>query len=418
MKKILVVDDSKTVLGLLKEEFSHYDDVEVFFVKNYEEASALIQRYHEEIEVALLDIHLPDAPNGEIISFANMHNIPTIVLTGTINKEIRATIQKNDIISYIVKDKPSSINLAVKTVRMVLKNSDRTVLIIHDSPSIRAMLSGILNKMNLNVLEVTDAEEALNILKNNKQNISLVITGNGMSGLSGLDLTIKIREMYHKDELGIIAISAASDKDVIDDFLTFGANDFMSKPFTSSEVISRVNSNLELIDLFAQITYMANRDFMTGVYNRRYFFESGNRIFLKAKRKALPVAVAMLDIDKFKNINDMYGHSIGDLAIKEVNKILEKNLRSTDLIARFGGEEFCILLDEITVEDLQKRFEQIRNDFETNILVISGRNIKYTVSFGIAYGMLDSLEEMIKLSDEALYFSKKNGRNQVTLQNA
>jgi len=163
---------------------------------------------------------------------------------------------------------------------------------------------------------------------------------------------------------------------------------------------------------------MANKDFMTGAYNRRYFFDAGEAIFLKAKRKEKAVAVTMIDIDNFKNINDTYGHDIGDLAIKEIKRVLDKNLRASDLMARFGGEEFCIILEEISEEDVKKLFEKIRKEFEANVIDVDEVEIKYTVSFGIAYGLLGSLEEMVILSDNALYESKESGRNRVTLRHA
>lgn len=124
----------------------------------------------------------------------------------------------------------------------------------------------------------------------------------------------------------------------------------------------------------------------------------------------------MIDIDKFKNINDTYGHDVGDEAIKEIKTILDANLRSSDLMARFGGEEFCILLEDITIENTEILFEKIRKCFEDNVISTHGIEIKYTISTGIYYGLSDSLEEMIKLSDEALYLAKESGRNRVEIK--
>ncbi|ADN09372.1 sensor domain-containing diguanylate cyclase [Sulfurimonas autotrophica] len=157
------------------------------------------------------------------------------------------------------------------------------------------------------------------------------------------------------------------------------------------------------------------KDYMTGAYNRRYFFEVARALFSRAKRKNTKLAVIMIDIDNFKAINDTYGHDIGDLAIIEVRKVLERNLRKYDLFARFGGEEFCALLDDISKEDVEKLFEKIRKDFENNRITSGDMTIGYTVSFGIAYGMMSSLEKFIKVADEALYTSKQNGKNQVTI---
>jgi len=121
----------------------------------------------------------------------------------------------------------------------------------------------------------------------------------------------------------------------------------------------------------------------------------------------------MFDIDKFKNINDTYGHDIGDIAIKEVAHILSSHLRESDLIARFGGEEFCVLLQDISKDDVIKLFTKIRKVFEDNIIQIDDLSISYTVSIGLCYGLEKTLEDMIKVADNGLYYCKNNGRNQI-----
>ena len=299
MKKILVVEDSSTVLTMLKKEFAKHENIEVFYAQSYEDATKIVNK-NPDIKTALLDINLPDAPNGEIVALANLHTIPTVVLTGTLDKNIRNIIQKKDIAGYIIKDKPSSINIAVKNIMSILNSYDTTVMIVEDSLTYRHILKTMLAKTNVMIIEAKDGQEALEIFKTTKAKISLVITDYEMPIMDGLDLTIKLREMYGKDELSIIAISSSGDKSLIDDFLTFGANDFITKPFSLSEVRLRTMLNIESINLFEKISNMANRDFLTGSYNRRYFFESANAKFAKAKRNSSALALATIDIDKFK----------------------------------------------------------------------------------------------------------------------
>ena len=416
MKRILVVEDSKTARAQIQNEFSLYCEAEIIYAKTYKDAMKKIRKFHGKFHAALLDLNLPDAPNGEVVSLANAHHIPSVVLTGNMNLEVKRNIQKKDILAYILKDTNKSIKLAVKFLQRALRNYDTNVLIVDDSKLYRQILSNLLKEMNINVFEAEDGLEALEFLKTSKDKISLVLTDFEMPKMNGLELTIKIREIFDKNELGIIALSTVDDTNIISDFLRFGANDFINKPFNKNEISIRINSNLEILDLFTQISDMANKDFLTAAYNRRYFYDSGEAIFLKAKRKKEPIAVAMLDIDNFKYINDTYGHNIGDIAIKEVKNVLDKNLRASDLLARFGGEEFCIVLEDITQENVLNLFEKIRVEFEKNIIVINDINIQYTVSFGIAFGLAKSLEEMVRLSDNALYDSKHNGRNQITLQ--
>lgn len=154
---------------------------------------------------------------------------------------------------------------------------------------------------------------------------------------------------------------------------------------------------------------------MTGSFNRRYFFEATEAILAKNKRKDQALAVATLDIDFFKKVNDTYGHDVGDLAIQEIAIILDKTLRKSDLSARFGGEEYCILLEDISREDTQALFEKVRAAFEVNEITTGEITLKYTVSLGIAYGKSTDINALIKVSDDALYEAKDTGRNKVVI---
>lgn len=169
--------------------------------------------------------------------------------------------------------------------------------------------------------------------------------------------------------------------------------------------------NIKLADAKAKFEKQAMYDSLTNIHNRRYFFTSGEAIFLKTVRKKLPVAVCMMDIDNFKIINDTYGHTVGDEVIINVTETINRHLRKSDLFARYGGEEFCVLLEDISKEHVVELFEKIRTELEKNNLT---HKVKFTLSFGIAYGEFDSLQEAITLADTALYKSKENGKNQVS----
>ena len=174
----------------------------------------------------------------------------------------------------------------------------------------------------------------------------------------------------------------------------------------------RINKELEILK--EKYKGEANHDYMTQAYNRRYFFDSAKAILLKTQRKKAPIAVAMCDIDDFKIINDTYGHDIGDEVIIEVKKKLYSNLRASDLVARFGGEEFCILLEDVTQKDAENLFQNICAEFDSSTFSSNGVSFSYTLSIGLAYGNPKTLTEIIKLSDIALYNSKENGKNMLT----
>ncbi len=413
MKNILIADDNHLILDMLEMVLKkELNNINILKATSYKEALKHILNQQANIHVAIIDRDFPDAVDGAVVDMALNKKIPTIVLSG--NYETEQMIKK-DIIDYIKKDGKIGIYTAVKTAKRILENYNTTVLIVDDSITQVEILKEILGKLKLNILTADNGEDALNIIESHNNKISLVLTDYNMDKIDGMQLVLKLRETYAKDELGIIVLSASDSLNIPIQFLRIGANDYITKPYNEIEVTTRVNSNLEILELFEKTKDLANKDFLTGLYNRRFFFEVGNKVFEKAKRKNSNIAVAMCDIDKFKSINDTYGHDVGDIAICEVARILSQNLRQSDLLARFGGEEFCILLENISVEEVQIVFEKIRKKFESNTLEVGNTSLTFTISIGVCCSLEHSLETMIKIADEGLYFCKNNGRNQVKI---
>ncbi len=221
-----------------------------------------------------------------------------------------------------------------------------------------------------------------------------------------------------------IANSLASPGDVQDTYIsrTFYIKDLPIKKrfrikarlvvFGGEELaIVAVDDVTELEEERRKVQEMANRDYLTGLYNRRYFSEVGESFFQNAKRGSLRLAVAMIDIDHFKRINDTYGHAAGDAVLKGLARILERNLRKADVLSRFGGEEFCVLLNCKDGEDAYAVLDKIRLLVEREEFDANGRRVSATISAGITNRLGESLEKMINQADEMLYKAKNAGRN-------
>ncbi len=415
-RTILIVDESEFVLDLLESKLKkNFDNPTIFKATSYKDSVKHILNKKTHIDVAIINLVLPDVKDGIVIDFALKKDIPVLVLVDKEDEEINSFLVDKDIVDFIVKDENLDCSYAIAGISRILKNYDTNVLVVDDSPLQLVMAVKLLKKLKLNITTARDGKEALDILHSSEEKFSLVLTDYNMPVMDGMKLTKEIRKDYDKDKLGVIVLSANDQPEVPTKFIKLGANDFLNKPYSQIEVTTRINSNLEILELFEKTRDMANKDFMTGAFNRRYFFDSGQAIFGKARRDKKNLVVAMLDIDKFKNINDTYGHDVGDVAICEVANILNENLRDSDLMARFGGEEFCVLLENITLEDTEKLFEKIRDRFEKNIIKVGDLEIKYTISIGICYGLEDDLEAMIKKSDDGLYHCKNNGRNQIAI---
>jgi len=160
---------------------------------------------------------------------------------------------------------------------------------------------------------------------------------------------------------------------------------------------------------------LAQKDELTGLKNRRAFFEQGTRIIEQSKRFRHPISVIMMDIDHFKMINDDYGHSIGDKVLRAVAEPLQRVVREIDIVARMGGEEFAIILPETGLEEASNLAERLRSEIEDLVVTNDGHQIKITASFGVV-ACKDgdgNIEVLLTDADNALYVAKKNGRNQI-----
>lgn len=410
--KVLIIDDSISVCNTLKSFIENDLEIDVFIAKSLKDSANLLLQQKGKIDVILADLGLPDAPNGEIVDFLSKFKIPIVILTGSNNIDIEEKFRDKNIVDYIIKDGLSALTYASSIVKRIIHNKDVKILVVDDSKSFVNKTIDLLNRYKIIGLCAYDGEEAYKILKENSD-IKIVLTDYLMPKMDGLELTKKIRRDYSKDELSIIVTSNDTSKKIPAKFLKYGANDFLYKGFSNEEFFARINSNIEVLELFDEIKNKANKDYLTGLYNRRYLFDVGNKIYEDCKLNGKIFAIAIIDVDNFKNINDIYGHDIGDIALKEVSKILNEEILSNALISRLGGEEFCICFYNRTEKQIDELLENIRERFENNIIVYDNKEINYTISIGYSFDFGKNMDNMINNADRYLYFAKNEGRNRV-----
>lgn len=415
MERILIVEDNKTLAKLIAKKLQSATEFEVDVVFNMAEAKLFLQKY--TYFVALLDINLPDAPNGEIIDYVLSKGQHVIVLSGNIDKEFRKKVLQKNIIDYVNKSGIEDINYIIQTIQRLQNNKNHKILVVDDSVVVRKMMSTLLENLFYTVYTVAHGEEALGMLKTHPD-ISLMITDYNMPVMNGLELVKETRKIFTKNDLCIIAISVHDDEEMNALFLKQGANDFIKKPFSKEEFSCRINNSIEALENLQTITNHANRDYLTGLYNRRYFFEHLPAYIHEAGQNAEPLALAIIDIDHFKKINDSYGHDIGDKVIVTLADILRSGTNHKDILARFGGEEFCLVLKNRNKTSALTILERLRNEVENlEIPCKNNKIITITISIGLAlYNEEEGLEESIHQADMMLYKAKQEGRNRIVCE--
>ncbi len=413
MEKILIVEDNRTLAKLIAKKIKETLKFEVNIAYDLKEAKLFIKAY--KYFLVLLDLNLPDAPNGEVVDYALSKKQHVIVLSGNIDKEFRKSILKKGIIDYVTKGGIQDIAYTIGAIDRLDKNRVHKVLIVDDSMVVRQHIKALLKNLFFTTIAVAHGEEALKML-NLHSDISLVITDYNMPVMDGLTLTYEIRKNYKKNALSIIALSSNEDSEINALFLKHGANDYISKPFSKEEFSCRINNTIEALENLNLVTNHANRDYLTGLYNRRYFFSHMDEYIEEIFHNSEKYAVAMIDIDHFKKVNDTYGHEVGDRAITHLSEILTSATNYRDMVARFGGEEFCIVLKNVNkysaFDILQRLREEVYNSY---ILSDNNEEVRFSVSIGIAVSNEESLQDNIAQADMMLYKAKNEGRNRVIM---
>lgn len=418
MKYILSVEDSRLFANSIKKSIDeNIEDTIVITARTMAEAKELLDAKTYDFYLALLDMNLPDAPNGEILDIVIAHEIPIFVFSSMMEAKLHKKVFSKPVVDYVLKGNTTSIIDLVKMVDRYVKNATTKILYVDDSKTALRFISNLLKRYNFDVLTASSGSEALEILENNLD-ISLLLTDFIMPKMDGVELTKEIRRTYPERNLAIIGLSAENEQNISARFLKSGGNDFLHKNFKREEFFCRIHQNINLVEHINELHDLASSDFLTGLPNRRTFFTMGETLQENAVRQDMNAVVAMMDIDFFKKVNDTWGHNAGDNVLKAVSTRLSNRCRTSDLIARVGGEEFAFIGIDMNVEQAHKALNEFRKAVE-DITVMEGNDkIQPTISIGFAH--LDFSEnfgkefnELIQLADEALYQAKENGRNRV-----
>jgi diguanylate cyclase (GGDEF)-like protein len=285
----------------------------------------------------------------------------------------------------------------------------RKILAIDDSSMDLFLLKKHLCKMGFEVLLADNAPKGIDVALNEQPDIILLDAM--MPGINGFEVCKKLKANSETSSIPIIFISGNDRPCDKATGLNAGAVDYIAKPFDPSELKARIESVLRSIILEEKIMLLANTDELTGLDNRRHLFDILEREMFSARIKGRSLCMLMLDIDHFKNVNDTYGHLVGDIILRQMGKILKENIYPLDVAGRYGGEEFVILMPETSYSTALKAAERLLKIIDESYWDIGGKRISITVSIGIASIESSDSHELIRRADEALYKAKENGRN-------
>ncbi len=302
------------------------------------------------------------------------------------------------------------------------------ILVVDDHPDNVEIIDARLSSRGYNIETASNGEEALEMVRANPPH--LILLDVMMPLMDGFEVSRRIKRDESLPYIPIILVTARGETEDKVEGLDAGADDYLTKPINFPELEARVRSmlrikklqdeldgkNRELAEANEQLKQLSITDGLTGLFNHRHVHELLHEEHQRSKRTGDHMAVVMLDLDRFKQLNDTYGHPTGDIVLKETARILREGAREIDMIGRYGGEEFIAILPDADEEAAMLFAERVRKEVADHHFRDGDTEIQMTVSAGVASARgaeLAQPDELIKRADLALYEAKGSGRNRV-----
>jgi len=298
------------------------------------------------------------------------------------------------------------------------------VLVADDEPVSRRLLQSMLVKWGYDVLAASDGDQAWEILHGD-QAPRLALLDWMMPGRKGIEICRAVRSRVSQPYVYILLLTARKDKIDLIEGLESGADDYLTKPYFAQELRARLRVGERILELEDHLVaareamhFRATHDPLTGLWNRTAILDSLNRELPRAHREGRPLGILLADLDHFKKINDTYGHLAGDEVLREAARRMLSAVRSYDLVGRYGGEEFLLLLSGCDAASIFDRAEHLRRAIASEPVKAVEGSLEVTISVGAVTSAglreLDA-DAFLRAADQALYRAKNAGRNQVEI---
>lgn len=294
------------------------------------------------------------------------------------------------------------------------------IVVADDSPLYRNLVEGAFSGEEYTILFAKNGQEATALISDHEP--AVVITDWEMPGVTGLELCRQIRRDKHLYTY-VILLTSNTKKEQIIEGLDAGADDYLTKPFDPGELLARIAVGRRVAMLHRELQAknklleeLALTDALTGLPNRRAVEYWAERELSGAVRHGFPLWVVMADLDRFKTVNDTFGHEAGDAVLREFSAILKANTRASNICGRIGGEEFVLVLAHVDRPGVQTAIERIRQQLGRHLFAFGTATINVTASFGIAGlegNQTREFDHMLRKADAALYEAKRRGRNRI-----
>lgn len=413
--KIALVDDDRSVALALKELLSSFG-FEAEYFDSIEACKAAIRSQH--FDLVLLDVVMPNTSEAQVFEFASeclMKGLKVIPMSSRDDLNTRLTAVRTGVHDYALK--PVNINTLIskirRTFRMDIERPFKIVL-LDDQPNIGEYFTQVAIQQGFELNAFSDAKEFVENLNVSIPDIFLLDIN--MPDISGLEVAKILRHEARFEYVPIVFLSADHSLETKLKVLEAGGEDVISKSDSPEHIFAQIECRMMRGQ---HVRSMAVKDGLTGLLNHAQLMEALSNCQRMASRLESTFAVAMIDLDNFKHINDTYGHSIGDNVLVGLSQLMRRRIRQSDITGRYGGEEFMLVFQDVKDEQaIIDKLNSLREAFHSIRFEAGDSTIQATFSCGVSFSVPNaSIGSLVKQADKAMYDAKTAGKNQVCRHN-
>lgn len=408
--RIAIIDDQPAVGQYIcqsLEDFvlnvDYYDSIDAF----------LIREKADPVDLIVLDVVMPDVTQEEVFEFATdmiKDGVKVISCSATFTFETRLLAVRANVSDYIVK--PVNTYVLVEKIAKTLQLQRKKryhVVIVDDQEVMGEFYKTILEETGCIVTFFSNAKDLFMVLDDIDPDMFLLDLI--MPEVDGLEVARMIRQEHKFDFAPILFITGEDSIQGRLAAIDAGADDVILKSSSTQAITQQVSTRL---DRASEVKAFVSRDPLTGVLNHGQIVEKANQTLRNSKKNKVQSAIAVIDADHFKQVNDKYGHLSGDKVLTSLGQLLSNSIKDTDFVGRYGGEEFVIVFHQCNLKEAAKRIQTIKNIFAKMRFQSSSGEFSVTFSGGVCnLSDYDNIQESLSMADKALYKAKENGRNKV-----
>lgn len=411
---IFVVEDDVEAAQELALQLRYYGyEVEVF--NHLDKFHAAVQ--HKPHAIILMDVEFPEDEMGGIQIMEEIQQdliCPARVIFISVHDDMafRLGAVRSGSVAYLTK--PINSTELIDQLDLITASQIQEpfrVLIVDDSPMVLAYHTAILEQAEMTVKAVSEPMQLLEMLSD--FNPDLILMDLYMPGCNGIELAKVIRQMDGFLSTPIVYLSTENDFNTQPEAMNLRGDDFLVKPIDPTHLVSAITSR---VTRARSLRSLMIHDGLTGLLNHTAIKEELAREVVRSSRLNTPLSLAMVDIDFFKKVNDTYGHAAGDRVLKSLARLLKQRLRETDIVGRYGGEEFAVIMNDTDAISAAKVIDEIRTVFSRLLHLSQDEEFYVNFSCGIAdLAHFSDAASLSEAADKALYQAKQRGRNKVVV---